>query len=269
MRNNINILKKKKNIFLALFFIMILILMFFWKNILDFYQDKKYLENIEKKNLVRFEEIKKNIEIEKENLKNTQKIDKNIKIENIFEITWIWKKFINNNFDEYLEIFWKNLDWISNILIKCNWKADSFSILEKNIDENWKGSVSVLITENSLEAWICQVWTEIWWVWIFSEYNLNVKKDKNNIWINLKFITPNSVLSKDGWMMVLQWKWFKKLVAVQIDNWIVLDLEFLEIVNDNVVIVNIPKNIKVWEYFFRFLSEKWVYENDDLKIFIK
>ena len=60
-----------------------------------------------------------------------------------------------------------------------------------------------------------------------------------------------------------------EVIALQIDNWIVLDLKSSEVISDNIVSVRIPKNIKIWEYFFRIMTKDWVYENQDLKIFVE
>lgn len=240
-----------------------------YKTIVDFDKNITEDKNLEKnfllteKILTRAKKFEKNFDVEIKDEK------KNNLFENIFEITWIWKKTINNDFNEYLEVFWKNLNWISNILIKCDWKVEIFEIAKRDLNEKMEDRISIFIKNNSLEKWACQIWTEISWIWIFSNFFINIKKNNNRSDINLKFITPDKVVSEAWWIVVLQWKWFNKLVAIQIDNWVILDLEFLEIVSDNVVIVNIPKKMKTWEYFFRFLSEDWVYENRDLKIFVE
>lgn len=215
-------------------------------------------ENFSEKILTRNEKIEKIFEVEIKNEK------KNNSVQNLFEITWISKNTLNNNFNEYLEIFWKNLDSISNILISCQWKAEIFEIAKR---DEWK--ISILVSQNSLEWWACQVWTEISWIWIFSNFFVNIKKENWENWIFLKHITPQKISSENWWMLVLQWKWFEKLVAVQIDNWVVLDLDFLEVLSDNALAVNIPKKMKVWEYFFRFMTKEGVYENEDLKIFVE
>jgi len=179
-------------------------------------------------------------------------------------ITWISINKINNDFDQYFEVYWKNLNSIENIFINCWKKSETF-----NIAIYKDNKISIQIDKWSLWNWNCQVWTFFNWIAFFSDFSFESKKSDNQLWVAIKNITPREISSKKWWALVFQWSWFKKIVAAQIDNWTILDLNFLKIINDNILIVNVPKKFKKWEYFFRLLTKKWVLELKNLKIQIK
>ena len=181
-----------------------------------------------------------------------------------WSFSWISKDVINNDFDEYFEVYWKWLKSIDNIFINCWKKSETFDIAIP-----WDEKVAIQINHWSLWSWSCAVWTFFNWISFFSDLTLKSLKTNNLLWVSVKNIVPREVFSKKWWTLVFQWSWFEKVVAAQIDDWTILDLNFLKVVNDNVLIINLPKKIKKWEYFFRLLTKKWVLELKNLKIKIK
>lgn len=242
----------------------------FTKSNVEFSVDIKSWETVLKSYKVlasKIEKFKEEIKTEKKEIIKKELIPviwKKKILNPFWSFTWISKDKINNNFDEYFEVYWKWLSSIENILINCWKKSETFKVVS-----SWDKKVSIQIGKWALWNWICSVWTFFNWITFFSDFSLKSSFSQNSVWVAVKDIVPREVLWKKWWILVFQWSWFEKVVAAQIDNWTILDLNFLKIVNDNVLIVNIPKKFKKWEYFFRLLTKKWVLELKNLKIQVK
>lgn len=176
-------------------------------------------------------------------------------IKSIWSINSTSLNSINNDFDQYLEIYWTNLDIISNVLIRCSHKTEILNISKKTENKVW-----VSINAWSLEVWQCEIWAIFNNLSFFSWISISVTKTENiDNDINVRDITPNTISSSKWWPVVFQWKWFEKIIAVQMENWVIFDLQVLKIINSNVMIVAIPKWLEKKEYLFRLLTKDWIF----------
>lgn len=180
----------------------------------------------------------------------------------IWEIRWISSSSLNNEFDQYFEVTWNNLKVIDNITFKCQNQTFSFKV---KISSNEK--VSTLIPSKSLPNGQCVIWSTYKWIWIFSSFSLEVA---NSLlyWVSVKDFTPWNILSSSWWFVVLQWKGFDQVVAMQISSGQIFDLSKIKIINDNVLVVSIPKWFTTWEYFFRILGKQGIMDVNQKKLLI-
>ena len=158
---------------------------------------------------------------------------------------------INNNFDAFLEIRGKHLELLKEIVIQCSVKTEFFAVSASSLS-----FLQVLIPAFSLESGVCNIGGVVNNVVYFSEKKIVVQQDqKEGAELLLKNIIPNTGTTTKDSLVVMTGKGFDKVVAVQVDNGVVLGLSFLEKVSDTTMVVNIPKGLKEGEYFFRFLTK--------------
>lgn len=224
-----------------------------WVKIVKYITEATKISILEEKLFSKKINIQKNLNL---------KFVKNNNFKKIIRVQKISKVFINNNFDEFVELYWRNINFAKKIIFKCWEKVSYFEISKKE-----KNKVFVNIWKDSLQKWNCKIWVENNWKNIFYKKEIKIKKEKNN-WVLLRFITPNTI-KKDLWgYIVMQGKGFKKVKWISLSNWIILNLKDFKIENDKVLILKIPQNLEKWEYFFRFLTNEWFSDNETKKLTI-
>lgn len=178
-----------------------------------------------------------------------------------FSISDISAERIDNNFDSYFKIFGENLADISDVFFQCNSHVSLFPINKKSDTE-----ITLLIESNTLKSGSCEIGLVYNSVSYFSNKQVIVTLNKtNNSNLVLKRIVPNIANSSSDSLLILQGKGFSDVVAIQIDNGVVLSLNFLKKLSDTTMVVNIPKGLNSGEYFFRFLTEGEVVSMENLK----
>lgn len=250
------IINNKKILILVIF-----CLLFVWVLSIDKSTTEKITNKIEEKLIhekivkkLKEDSLIKNLKLEdKKNSEDEKKIFEKYSILNIST------NFINNNFDQYFEVYWINLNTVDSVLIKC-WE----DVSEFNIYSSKNNKLITQITKNTLKAWECSIWLSQNWKKDFSKIYLKVEHDNSSI--SVENIFPLRIVSEQWWEIVFQWRWFYWVIAIQISNWTVLDLDNFKIVNDNVLILKLWKWLDTWEYFFRIMTKDWVVEIKNRKI---
>lgn len=244
-----------------------------------------------------YSEIEKNINIKKIII-NDQEINKNDKIE-LKKWVWVWiiiegnakNNWIfnndtlkikykieekNNDFDEkadtlslenkkikfnlskknfetykdnLIQIYWENLDFIKELKI-WNYKFslnkiwDNYYLpIEKNIIKKWTYNITLTDYKNNN---------------YFYKNLISFNDDENNI--KIYDIVPKKVDNKIQKKLVIQWVWFSKIISIQINNNTILESSSFEIISDNLVIINLPKNLLKWNYYLNIMWTDKIYE---------
>ena len=154
-------------------------------------------------------------------------------IQNILKIEWIEKI----NYIKYIEI--NNITFPTYIE-----KNNLYSIIKKN-DFKWEYKL-YLIDKNNNKI-------DTWETIKFNYYKWNV---------SIYDITPKEIYNNIDQNIVLQWKWFKKVISLQLTNNLVLDDKNINIINDNVMYILIPKWIKEWVYNLNLMEVSWINKSD-------
>lgn len=252
--------------------IFILIIWFFYEQNVDVNEKK-----IEKKELSI--EIKKEIEKQKQ-----EKVKTNELINNSWAINNIKKSKINigynkgvveklgnkseiyvsidklkysSNIDNIIKINWKNLENIEYIMI---W---DYSFKTQIID--W--FIYILVEENNYLNWSYPIVFQNK-DWSIFQYNKKIifTLSKNNLVVN--DITPKILKNDIERNIILQWKWLSKVISIQLSNNIVLKSTSFNVINDNVLIIKIPKNLSIWSYSLNIMNVEWI-NTPDIKINIR
>lgn len=244
-----------------------------------------------------YSEIEKNINIKKI-IVNDQEINKNDKIE-LKKWVWVWiiiegsaknnwifnndtlkVKYkieeINNDFEEkiytlslenkkikfnlskknfetykdnLIQIYWENLDFIKELKI-WNYKFslnkiwDNYYLpIEKNTIKKWTYNITLTDYKNNN---------------YFYKNLISFNDDENNI--KIYDIVPKKVDNKIQKKLVIQWVWFSKIISIQINNNTILESSSFEIISDNLVIINLPKNLLKWNYYLNIMWTDKIYE---------
>lgn len=161
---------------------------------------------------------------------------------------------LNNNFDSLFEIYGENLQQIKQVYFQCGelerflgFATSSENLLQFNIPAF------------SLKDGSCKLFVVIDSQNFPTQYNLTVLQDQDPEGeIFLKSIVPNQGIVEKDSLFILTGKGFDDIVAIQIDNGMVLDVEFMEKISDTTMVVNIPAGLSEGEYFFRFLGKNSV-----------
>lgn len=171
------------------------------------------------------------------------------KLDDYVQINWISKTEIDNDFDEYVEIETNKTSFVlDNAIVKCKEKIFEYKIFKLSSSKFF-----FQIDAMSLDIWNCFFWIRANQKDYFYEKNISV--DKSWLDIDIKNIIPNIATTRNWWVFVLQWKWFDKVVWIQINNSIIIPKKNIEIVSPNVLKVKVPEWLTQWDYFFRFMTK--------------
>lgn len=218
------------------------------------------------------EEIKKNQKItntinninivntDPEIIKNSQLIDSNL-IENnsknnIWDLKWTPKKSENinlqkinysSNINNIIKFNWNNLDQIVSVKI---WEH-SF------VPELIEWFLYVLVEENNYLNWEYSVFF-ILKDWTMTSFDKKINFSLSNESLLVTDITPKELKNDIERNIVLQWKWFTKVISIQLSNNIVLKSTSFNIINDNVLNIKIPKNLDIWKYSLNIMNTNWI-----------
>lgn len=168
----------------------------------------------------------------------------NIKISN---------NYFSSNINNILILNWQNIDNIDFVLI---WEKSFKPIIEDNI-------AYIPIEKNTFNSWEYFILIQSK-TWEIKSINNKIKFNYINQKINIAHINPMKIGNKIDNYIILQWNWFNKLISLQLSNNIILENAQFQIINDNVVMVKIPKNISEWNYTFNLMDTDWIYEDNKI-----
>lgn len=222
----------------------------FYKGDEDINTDKKEkkeedsnLPSLEKENTKDFLD-----QIEKDNIDNNIIIIEKETINDIFQIN---KISFSSNINNLMVITWDKIKEIKTISIWNNKFIPKF--------EDWK--LYIWITSDLFTNWdynlffLLNNWTNI-------EYSKPISFIFNNSKVNIANITPDILKNDINRNIVLQWNWFSKVISIQLSNNIILKNTNFNIINDNVMSIVIPKNLKVWQYKLNLMDVEWIYKSN-------
>lgn len=171
-----------------------------------------------------------------------------------WDIDSIQPSQLNNNFDAFFEIEGSHLKNISELVFQCPSKAIFLPV--STVKES---RLQTLIPAFTLPKGDCQLGVKVNSIAYFSEKIVHIEQTQEaGAEVFLQNIVPNTgTVDKDS-LLILQGKGFDKILAVQIDNGVVLDLQFLQKISDTTLVVNIPKGLAPGNYSFRFLTKQSV-----------
>ncbi len=185
-------------------------------------------------------------DITKEEQKNTNISDLKIDIIN--------QKYSSNT-DNLIELIWT---WFDNI--DMIWVGDKFFKLNKLQDNkyyfmvpsgsfwNWEYFIFALLKNKSVVS-----------------LNKSVKFEYKNQKLVIFNLAPNKIKNDIPRWITLQWKWLKNTISVQLsDNKIFKKTDF-NIVSDSLLLVRIPYNLEIWNYFINIMTLDGIYEFPEYK----
>ncbi len=282
----------KKVVFLIIFVLFLLTLYFYEKNIdfFDFDNDKQIeislkiddnllneLDEIE--NVIEILEIKIDWEVVKK-----EDINNKIKEDSVVVISWTEKKEkkeIDNIEKEVSIINYENIDNIS--IEKLNYSSNISNIIKikwKNLDQIefviiWEMSFKpeynsdylyVLVEKNDALNWEQIVFFQRlnWKIETYPEKLKFTYTDSNIVVVN---ITPRIIKNDINRNIVLQWKWYSKVISIWLSNNIILKDTSFNVITDAVMSVVIPKGLENWKYKLNIMDVEWIYKTDiDIEI---
>jgi hypothetical protein len=185
--------------------------------------DNKEDEKIEETQTWKLTTTSKEVYLEKNSI--------NSNINNMIELTWSWKNFV-----EYVNIWWISL---------------------KPIENSWK--VYLSIDKNTFTSW------EYFVIAQFSDWELKTLEQKINVIfsnskVNIANLTPQEIKNDVDRYIIAQWNGFSKVVSIQLNNNIILKNTSFDIINDNVIWIKIPKELTTWRYYINIMTTDWIYE---------
>lgn len=162
----------------------------------------------------------------------------------------IVKLSYSSNIDNTIKFKWVNLDQIKIIEI---W---DLQFTPHIIDSD----LYIPIIKNNILKWnyFIYFYTKSWEKLVYKE-NIHFNYEPWNIFIGN--ITPSKIKNDISRNIVLQWKWFSKIISIQLSNNIVFEETSFNIINDNVMSVIIPKWIDQWEYSLNLMNIDWIYKS--------
>lgn len=173
-------------------------------------------------------------------------LEKQNELKNKVEIN-ILKDNFSSNINNIIKFSWENLDQIRFVNI---WEH---SFIPELID--W--FLYILVEENNYLNWEYFV--------IFQMKDWSVKTLDKKIEFSLSFknlvvndITPKVLKNDIARNIILQWKWFLKIISIQLSNNIVLKSTSFEAISDNVLIIKIPENLEAWKYSLNIMDTQWI-----------
>lgn len=257
--------------------IFVVFLWFLYKREEDLAIDKEPKKNTEisqeiKSEILKQEAIKKNqkntntinninlANTDPEIIKNAVLIDNNL-IENdsknnIWDLKWTPKKSENinlqklnysSNINNIIKFSWNNLEQIVSVKI---WE-NSF------VPELIEWFLYVLVEENNYLNWEYSVFF-ILKDWTITNFDKKINFSLSNESLLVTDITPKELKNDIERNIILQWKWFTKVISIQLSNNIVLKSTSFNIINDNVLNIKIPKNLDIWKYSLNIMNTSWI-----------
>ena len=202
------------------------------------------------------EQKKKNIE----EIKNLSE-----KTDNSYPVSTLKEREAEQEVNKNIKI--SRLEYFSNIenLIKINWIDDLKSVyIWKRVFEPifFKWNVFVKIKKYTINEWEYNIifnlnnWNPI-------EYDKKIhfwESDSKNIFISN--IVPNILKNNKRSNVVLQWRWFSKIISIQLSHNLILAKADFKIINDNVMSLSIPRWLKTGKYFLNIMSTYWIYKSE-------
>lgn len=201
-------------------------------------------EEINELEIIKIKEIEIVENEEKIIKEDVTEVPVNIKISN---------NYFSSNINNILILNWQNIDNIDFVLI---WEKSFKPIIEDNI-------AYIPIEKNTFNSWEYFILIQSK-TWEIKSINNKIKFNYINQKINIAHINPIKIWNKIDNYIILQWNWFNKLISLQLSNNIILENAQFQIINDNVVMVKIPKNISEWNYTFNLMDIDWIYEDDKI-----
>jgi len=192
--------------------------------------------------------LKVKYKIEERNNDFEEKID-TLSLENKKIKFNLSKKNFETYKDNLIQIYWENLDFIKELKI-WNYKFslnkiwDNYYLpIEKNTIKKWTYNITLTDYKNNN---------------YFYKNLISFNDDENNI--KIYDIVPKKVDNKIQKKLVIQWVWFSKIISIQINNNTILESSSFEIISDNLVIINLPKNLLKWNYYLNIMWTDKIYE---------
>lgn len=214
---------------------------------------KEKLVQQQKEDEINLKENSELIKVIEKDIKNVENeiILKKEESEEIWDIKNYNISIIKNNYssniDNTIKFYWNNLEEIIQIEIwNFNYKPqyldwNLYLVINKNEELNWEYDLVFK--------------TKSWY-----EFNYENKINFNFIEWNVIVtdITPKNISNDNETNIVLQWKWFSKIISIQLSNNIVFKNTSFNIINDNVMSVLIPKDINEWKYTLNLMDISWI-----------
>lgn len=204
-----------------------------WDGILkkEDYQD--IIQDIEeiKEESLKEDDIKKDQEI---NIKFDKKIF-NSNINNLTEITGTGKEFI-----KYINIWEVSLTPIHE-------DNKTFLSISKNTFHSWEYFIIVQLENNEL-------------ITLNEKITFHFSPSK----VNIANITPHKIKNDIDRNIVLQWNGFSKIISLQLSNNIILKNTSFQIINDHVMSVLVPKDLKSGKYYLNIMTIDGIHELKDI-----
>lgn len=171
-----------------------------------------------------------------------------------YTLTSVKPTQINNNFDTFFEVAGENMDLLNQVIFKCDDLEYPLSFSTRS-----KEALRFNLPAFALKQGDCNLFVTTGTQTYPTEFILKVQQDQDPQGeIFLKSIVPNQGTTHKDSLFILTGRGFNNVVAIQIDNGVVLDLEFMEQISDTTMVVNIPAGLNEGDYFFRFLGKKAV-----------
>lgn len=220
----------------------------------------KQIDEIQKiKEEIKEKQISELIDESKE--KNNDTVDNEIIEENLIQNESI-------NSENILDLNIEKLNYSSNTnnLIKLAWvwleNIENITIWEYNFNFDYiDWYIYILVEENSNLNWEYLLIFELNdWTIINYKDRINFNYSDKSLLIN--DITPKSLLNDTARNIILQWKWFTKVISIQLSNNIVLTETSYNIINDNVMSIVIPKWLEKWYYSINIMGVDWIYNSE-------
>ena len=197
--------------------------------------------------------------LEKPNNNSENKIEKEIELlENpdILDINISGLNYSSNN-NNIIKINWGNFNDIEYVNIwEYKFKPQLidwflYILIEENNYLDWKYNINFILKN---------------WDTLKYDKQINFSLSKSSLLVT--DITPKLLRNDINRNIVLQWKWFSKIISIQLSNNIVLKDTSFKIINDKVMSILIPKDLNPWSYNLNILYTDWIYKpniNIDIK----
>jgi len=286
-----------KKLLSIIFVIILLFTLYFYEKNIDFFSFDKQeevqilLENINNNSelILETKEIEKKLDISEiiidweivvpENISNVK-----ITEETSIIISWEPKKSDISSIDKEEDKIEANNDNIDNISIeKLNYSSNVSNIIKitwNNLDQIeyviiWDMSFKpeyntdylyVLVEKNNILNWEQIVFFQRlnWKIETYPEKINFTFTDSNIVVVN---ITPRIIKNDINRNIILQWKWFSKVISIWLSNNIILKDTSFNIITDEVMSVVIPKGLGIWKYKLNIMNVEWIYKTDiDIEI---
>lgn len=194
------------------------------------------IENTDQKIIQEYENNIKSTNSTNQSSDNNIKISKtkfSSNINNIIKISW-------NNIEDIIEVKIWNYIYYPSII---EWLL--YILVEQNTKLNWEYEVLLVFKDNSVQ----KLYTKL-----FFSYNSES--------LIVSDITPSKIKNDIDRNIILQWKWFSKVISIQLSNNIVLKDTYFNIINDNVLNIKIPKGLDKWIYGINIMNTDWIIRPD-------